>query len=272
MTMTLSHTIIPEDRMAYDQRPVQFMVTCLCDAFFDEAAVASVEVLERLGVEVVFPLDQTCCGQPAFNAGDWDSTRRVIRNMLDAFDDSSLIVVPSGSCVSMVLHGAQMAFEGYPEQARVRQLARQTWELVDFIVNGLDVRQWRGQHDGPIALHHSCHCRGTPSLPAATQLLESIDGIELVTYGEKEQCCGFGGAFSVSFPETSKKIGTLKLDHLLENRPKYIASLDTGCLLHLGGLLDRDGVETERRHVATILRDAMQNGPEGQAAGAEEKL
>ncbi len=270
MTTTLAHSITPEDRMTYDRRPVQFMVTCLCDAFFDEAAKASVEVLERLGVEVVFPPDQTCCGQPSFNAGDWDATRKVVRNMLKAFDESSLIVVPSGSCVSMVLHGAQMAFEGYPEQDRVRQLARRTWELTDFIVNGLGVTRWPGHHDGPIALHHSCHCRGTNSLPAATALLESIEGVELVEYGEKEQCCGFGGAFSVSFPETSKKIGALKLNHLLQNRPKYIASLDTGCLLHLGGLLDRDGVPTQRRHVAEILRDAVQR--EAGAWGAEEAL
>lgn len=259
MTTTLTRSIVPEDRFLYDRRPVQFMVTCLCDSFFDEAAKASVEILESLGVEISFPPDQTCCGQPSFNAGDWDATRRVIRNMIKAFDAESLIVVPSGSCTSMILHGAQMAFEGYPEQERVRMLARQTWELTDFIVSGLGVKTWPGHHDGPIALHESCHGRGTQSINAAKQLLGSIEGVELVDYGEREQCCGFGGAFSVSFPETSKKVGWLKVRHLLENKPKYLASLDTGCLLHLGGLLDRDGVSVERRHVAEILRDALQN-------------
>lgn len=259
MTTTVARSIVPEDRMTYDGQPVQFMVTCLCDAFFDEAAKASVEVLEHLGVEVLFPPDQTCCGQPSFNAGDWGATRKVVRNMLSAFAPNALIIVPSGSCASMVLHGAQMAFEGQPEQAEVRDLARRTWEMTDFIVHGLGKTTWPGRHDGPIALHHSCHCRGTQSIEAATTLLESIDGVELVGYGEKEQCCGFGGAFSVSFPETSKRVGQLKVKHLTENAPKYIASLDTGCLLHLGGLLDRDGIAVERRHVAQILRDALNN-------------
>lgn len=252
-----ARSIVPEDRMAYDHRPVQLMITCLCDAFFDEAAKASVEVLEHLGVKVAFPVDQTCCGQPAFNSGDWEAARKVLRHMFSVFDESSLIVVPSGSCASMVFHGAQMAFEGRPEGARARQLARQTWELADFIVNGLGVSAWPGHYDGPVALHHSCHCRGTRSIEAATALLASIEGLELADYGEREQCCGFGGAFSVGFPETSRKVGTLKIRHLLENRPKYLASVDAGCLLHLGGLLDRDGHPLERRHLAEILRDAL---------------
>ena len=259
MTATLAHSIVPADRLPYDGRPVRFMVTCLCDAFFDEAARAAVEVLEHLGVEVDFPPDQTCCGQPAFNAGDWEAARKVVRSMLAAFEGEGAIVVPSGSCVSMVLHGAPMAFEGRPEAEQVHELARRTWELADFIVHGLGVTAWPGHHDGPVALHHSCHCRGTRSVEAARTLLASIEGLELVDYAEREQCCGFGGAFSVSFPETSKRVGHLKMQHLLENAPRYVASLDTGCLLHLGGLMDREGVSVERRHVAQILRDALKN-------------
>ena len=255
----MSVSIIPEGRMTYNGgRPVQLMATCLCDAFFDSAAQASVEILEGLGVSVVFPPDQTCCGQPSFNAGDWEATRRVLRSTLRAFDPHLPIVVPSGSCASMIFHGAQLAFEGTGEEAEIRRLAGQTWELADFIVHGLGVGTWKGALPAKAVLHHSCHCRGTESLAAATALLTSIDGLQLVDYGELEQCCGFGGAFSVSFPETSRAMGSLKLEHLLANHPEYLISLDSGCLLHLGGILDRESTSIQRRHFAEILQMSAQ--------------
>ena len=233
------------------------MATCLCDTFFDDVAIATVQVLEHLGCKVVFPADQTCCGQPAFNAGDWPVARRVIRSMRKAFDERVPIVTPSGSCASMLLHGLALAFEGEPDCDDALRLTHQTWELCDFIVHGLGVRTWPGQLDGKLAFHRSCHCRGTPSADAAVMLLSSIEGVEVVEPAEPEQCCGFGGAFSVSFPTVSKEVGRVKLKHVAATEPDALVSPDMGCLLHLGGLMDRSQTPFKRMHVAQVLRNAL---------------
>ncbi len=235
------------------------MGTCLCDAFFDDAARATVEVLEYLGCTVHFPEAQTCCAQPAFNAGDWAAARRVIRHTVGVFDGELPIVIPSGSCAHMVYHGYDLALEGEADADAAPRFARRTWELCDYIVNGLEVREWPGTYRKKIAFHRSCHTRGTRTAESALALLGSIDGLELCTFGEQEQCCGFGGTFSVAFPNISAKMGRIKLEHMRDGDPDAIAGSDMACLLHLGGILDREGVALPRVHIAQILRDALKS-------------
>jgi L-lactate dehydrogenase complex protein LldE len=233
------------------------MGTCLCDAFYSDAAIATVEILEHLGCQVSFPEGQTCCGQPAFNAGDWDSTRKVIRYTRTVFSGDEPIVLPSGSCKSMLDHGAQLAFEDQEDAAEQAGWSNRVWELCDYIVNGLGITSWPGSYKARISLHRSCHTRGSKSFESAVTLLSSIDGVELAEVGELEQCCGFGGTFSVSFPNVSKGMGELKVKHLMEPEPDVIASLDMACMLHFGGMMDREGITVPRIHVAQILRDSL---------------
>lgn len=232
------------------------MATCLCDAFFDDVAAATVEVLEGLGCEVVFPEGQTCCGQPAFNAGDWESSRSVLRHTLGVFAGEEPIVVPSGSCAAMTLHGAALALEREPELEQARAMARRTWELADFIVNGLGVTTWKGRFPGTVAFHRSCHTRGSNSAAAVESLVRSVEGTRLVEFGEAEQCCGFGGTFSVAFPHISGAMGMLKLDHIAEALADVVVSTDMGCLMQLSGLAKREGLPFKAAHVAQFLRDA----------------
>ena len=241
-------------------RKVQLMATCLCDAFYDDAAVATVQVLEHLGLTVEFPAGQTCCGQPAFNAGDWTASRRVVRHMVRTFRSELPVVVPSSSCAAMVYHGSLLAFEHEPDRPAVEQLARRTWELADFIVNGLGVVSWPGRFDANIAFHRSCHTRGSGSAEAAAKLMRSIAGVNLLEFGDAEQCCGFGGTFSVSFPYISAAMGRLKLQHLRAAQPQYLVGVDTSCLMHLSGLAQKEGQPVQHRHVAQVLRDALKNG------------
>jgi L-lactate dehydrogenase complex protein LldE len=236
---------------------VLFMATCLCDAFLDDAARATVEVLEHLGCEVVFPEDQTCCGQPAFNAGDWTAARRVARHGLRVFSDDLPVVIPSGSCARMVSHGAHLLFEGEPDHQAAQGLGQRSWELADFIVRGLGVTSWPGRLRARLAFHRSCHSRGTAYAEGALTLLRSIDGVELVEIGEAEQCCGFGGTFSVAFPHISRAVGDLKLDHVLALQPDALVSADGGCLLHLAGLAEKQGRPLRTLHLAQALRDAL---------------
>lgn len=238
-------------------KDIQLMATCLCDAFFDDVAQATVEILEHLGCTVEFPADQTCCGQPAFNAGDWDASRKVVRHTIDVFKGNKPVVVPSGSCAAMNFHGALLEFEKEKDLPEVEQLADRTWELADYIVNGLGITEWPGSFPAKIAFHRSCHSRGTPSGQASMTLLNSIDGLEVLPFGEAEQCCGFGGAFSVSFPNVSRAMGELKVNHVIESKPDLLVSGDMGCLLHLGGIIDKESKSLKRMHIAQVLRDAL---------------
>ncbi len=235
------------------------MATCLCDAFYDDVARATVEVLQHLGVEVGFPENQTCCGQPAFNSGDWKSSRKVARHTAEVFAGDLPVIVPSGSCAAMHFHGNRLQFEECPDGA-VESLANRTWELIDFIVNGLGIREWPGRFEKPtrLAFHRSCHLRGTGSGEAITSLLSTIANAEVVPFGQAEQCCGFGGTFSVTFPHISGRMGSLKLDHILEQHPDLLVSGDMSCLMHLTGLAQVQGRPVPHKHAVQVLRDTLQ--------------
>lgn len=251
--MSLLHT--PPNRPT--GKDIQLMTTCLCDAFYADVARATYEVLEHLGCQIEVPDAQTCCGQPAFNAGDWEVSRRVVRHTCGVFAGEKPIVVPSGSCAAMMFHGAPLEFEHEDGLDIVEGVAGRTWELCDFIVNGLGVTSWPGRFPKKVTVHRSCHLRGSNSAAAINTLLSSIDGLELLPFDEQEQCCGFGGTFSVSFPNISARMGQLKISKLIEPRPDIVAGGDMGCMIHLGGMMDKQGVTIERRHIAQILRDAL---------------
>ena len=238
---------------------IQLMSTCLCDAFYADTAQATVEVLEHLGCRIEFPEGQTCCGQPAFNSGDWDSARKVVRYTRGVFSGNDPILLPSGSCKSMLAHGAALAFEGEADASEQAIWSNRAWELCDYIVNALGIREWPGSFKARVSLHRSCHTRGGQSYESAVQLLSSIEGIEIAQVGELEQCCGFGGTFSVSHPTLSKGMGELKVKHLMEPQPDVVASLDMACMMHFGGMMDREKITVPRMHVAQILRDSLKN-------------
>ncbi len=238
---------------------VQLMATCLCDAFFAEAAQATVEVLEHAGCVVEFPPGQTCCGQPAFNGGDWPNSRKVVRHTLEVFRGDLPVIVPSGSCAAMVFHGSPLEFETEPDLPAVQQMAGRTWELFDFLVNGLDVSAWPGRFDARLAIHHSCHSRGTGTGDAIEQLLGSIAGVQLVEVTERDQCCGFGGTFSVTFPHISTAMGRIKIDRLLANEPDYVVSADLSCLMHQKGLAEKAARPMQVWHAAQVLAAALRN-------------
>ena len=238
---------------------VQLMATCLCDAFYDDVARATVEVLEYLGCTVEFPAGQTCCGQPAFNGGDWEASRKVVRHTVKTFAGDFPVIVPSGSCAAMMFHGALLEFEKEPDLPAVQAFARRTWELVDFIVNGLGIKTWPGRYDAVVAFHRSCHLRGSQSGEAATTLMSSIAGVTVAPFGEGEQCCGFGGTFSVTFPNISGAMGDLKLDHIRQANPSVLVSADMSCMMHLGGIAEKEGKPIKTQHVVQVLRDALKN-------------
>ncbi len=244
------------DREPLSARRAQLMITCLCDAFFDDAARAAMECLERAGCEVSCPPDQTCCGQAAYTSGDWEAFRQIVRHVARVFDGEGPIVVVSGSCAAAMFHEAPIAFAGESDLPAIRQLASRTWEFADFLVNGLCVRGWSGRFPARIAIHDSCHTRGTPTIPALRQLLENIEGVELLGFPDQDQCCGFGGVFSVSHPHISSAMGRQKVTNARSVSPDFVVSADMSCLMHQQGLARRQGLDYPVRHVAQVLRDA----------------
>jgi L-lactate dehydrogenase complex protein LldE len=153
-----------------------------------------------------------------------------------------------------------LEFEKEPDAAEVEALGRRTWELADFIVNGLGVTTWPGRYDARVAFHRSCHSRGTNSVSAALTLLKAVTGVQVVEFGEAEQCCGFGGTFSVTFPNISTAMGALKLDHVRAANPDVYVSGDMSCMMHLGGLATKEGKPIKTQHLAQVLRDALKGG------------
>jgi L-lactate dehydrogenase complex protein LldE len=159
-----------------------------------------------------------------------------------------------------MFHGALLEFEKEKDLPAVQAMAQRTWELADFIVHGLGVKTWPGRYDAKIAFHRACHTRGTKSSDAMLQLLGAVAGVTVLPFGESEQCCGFGGTFSVSFPNISSGMGDLKLDHIRAVSPDLLVSGDMSCMMHLGGLAQKEGKPIKTQHFVQILRDALKNG------------
>ncbi len=251
---------VPENRITGNK--VNFMATCLCDAIFADAAKSAVEILKKFGCEVYLPENQTCCGQPAFNSGDFASARKVIMHTIDAFSGNDYpVVVPSGSCAAMLFESSLIAFKDAdePTKQKVQAFANRVWELNDFLVNALGVEKIGGSLKAKIAVHNSCHTRGTGTIEAMKKLLLSIEGVELVDFNS-EDCCGFGGTFSVVFPQLSAEMGERKVRNITSAKPDIITAADTSCLLHQRGIAGRLGIDYPCQHVCQIFYKAMKNG------------
>jgi L-lactate dehydrogenase complex protein LldE len=230
-------------------------VTCLVDQFYPQVGVSMVKVLDRLGVELSFPADQTCCGQPAYNTGFAQEARSLAERFLDIFDKSEYVVSPSGSCSSMVRVFYPELFKNEPALLRrSRSLAARTFELSEFLVNVVGVADVGAVYEGKVALHQSCHLLRELGARTETQrLLEAVRGIELVELDRAETCCGFGGLFSIKFPDISGGILQDKIDSLRQSGAQVVVANDTGCLMHIAGGLSRQRIPIKTMHLAELL-------------------
>jgi len=250
--------IIPTSRLN-PGGTAHLMLTCLCDAFYPKAAMATVRCLEHRGYKVAFESEQTCCSQPAFNSGDWKAARKVARHVLKVFGKADLLVSPSGSCTAMIRWGFPQLFRGEPELKEAIALGQKTWELAEFLAIHEKLTAWPGKWPGRVALHKSCHLRELQPNRGAEELLGSLEGLELAPLRTPEQCCGFGGAFTVNFPWTSHEMGSSKLADLGRETPDVIASTDMGCVMHLDGIAARNPTKGPRMcHFAEILAESLE--------------
>jgi L-lactate dehydrogenase complex protein LldE len=230
------------------------MRTCLADLAAPSVWRAARTALERAGVEVAVPQGQTCCGQPGWSAGHPDEARPVARRALRAFRGDDPVVVPSGSCAAMVTHGYPELFAGQPEEQEARDMAARTVELSQFLArHGLRPKP-RGS--GSVTYHDSCHMLrilGERESPRA--VLAGVEGLELREMRDTAVCCGFGGTFSINFPEVSGHLGDDKARNAAESGADELVACDLSCLLHIAGRAHRTGVPLRARHLAEVLAE-----------------
>lgn len=232
---------------------VYFFGTCLVDVFYPEAGLAAIRLLEREGVRVIYPQDQTCCGQPAFNSGYHEDARAVARAQMALFPGDLPIVVPSGSCASMMKHHYAALFEG-DEQRGAVAFGDRIHELTQFLTAVLGVRlQDRGE-PVRVAWHASCHAmREMGVADEAKSLVRQLANVELAELSRERECCGFGGTFAVRMPEISAAMVADKANDVLATGASELLSADCGCLLNISGALDASGRPLRARHVAEFL-------------------
>ena len=241
---------------------VALFVTCLADHYFAEAAADTVRLLRHLGCEVSFPAAQTCCGQPAYNAGRHGEARRMAEHALDVFEGTDAVVLPSGSCATMVKKFYPRLVGG-PAMA----LADRTWDLAEFIVHGLGVTELGdGLKGRRLAVHQGCHALRELRLETEPAMLLEGAGAEVVSWDAQDECCGFGGLFSVKMTAVSAAMADRKLDTL--PGVDWVVSGDGGCMLHLDGRNRARGTGIEFVHLATALWRGVTGDAHATAAAA----
>ena len=233
---------------------LSLMITCLGDVLRPSAGEATVRLLRRLGHEVDFPQDQTCCGQPFFNSGFEDLAREQARQTVRVFDHGRPVVTPSGSCAAMVkVEYPQLLAEDDEWGPRARDLASRTFELADLLVNQLRVLDVGAKFEGTLTYHYACHLRGLGMTNEGEQLLAHVEGATYVPLPRQDQCCGFGGSFAVRYPSISTAMVSDKVACIVQTQARAVVSTDTGCLMNIGGRLRRLGHPTTVLHLAELL-------------------
>lgn len=233
---------------------VYVFATCLVDLLYPDAGLAAMQLLRREGIRVLFPRDQTCCGQPAYNAGYRGDALAVARAQLDSLARDIPVVVPSGSCAGMIRTHWPELFAGDPDEDRARAVASRTFELTEFLVDVLAVRLDDLGEPVRVAVHTSCSARR--ELGVATRidtLLAQLERVEVRPHAHPAECCGFGGTFAVKLADVSGAMVSDKTEALCASGASVVVSQDCGCLMNIGGALDRQGQDMQTRHIAQFL-------------------
>jgi L-lactate dehydrogenase complex protein LldE len=254
--------------MSQSKPRVALFVTCLVDLYRPSVGFAAIRLLEQAGCHVEVPPVQTCCGQPAFNAGDRATARDLARNLVDAFAGYDHVVAPSGSCTGMIAHHFPSLFDDDPQyRAKAADLAVRTHELVSFLRDVMGVQKVDARFDGTVTYHDSCaglREMGIKAQPRA--LLGSVAGLALAEMADPEICCGFGGTFCVKYPDISTRMVTDKCRDIAATGADTLLAGDMGCLLNMAGRLKREGSPVQVRHVAEVLADMTRDvAPIGEA-------
>ena len=247
---------------------VSLFIPCFVDQFSPQVGLDVVSVLRRIGCEVDFPEAQTCCGQPAFNTGYWDEARPLAERFVRIFGSAEVVVSPSGSCATMVKVFYPELLAETPLHDEAVKLGQRVHEFTQFLVNVAKVTDVGASFPHKVTIHDSCHgLRELHLKQEPRALLKKVRGLELVDLPYGEECCGFGGAFSVKYPMISAAMGDTKAGNIEKSGAEYVTAADPSCLMHLDGILRRKKSQARTIHVASILAQTTAAGEKASVAG-----
>lgn len=233
---------------------VQLFIPCFVDQLYPETGMNMVKVLEKLGCKVSYNAKQTCCGQPAFNAGYWNESRSVAKKFLNDFQGEEYIVAPSGSCTGFVRNYYERLFESTGEHIASNKVKKRLYEFTEFLVDVLKVTDIGAHFEGKATYHDACaSLRECGIKKGPRELLSHVKGLELIEMKECETCCGFGGTFAVKYEPISIGMAQTKVSSALETGAKYMISTDVSCLMHLQGYIDKNNFPLKTLHIADVL-------------------
>jgi L-lactate dehydrogenase complex protein LldE len=233
---------------------VQLFIPCFIDQLYPQVAFNTVKILEKAGCTVSYNTQQTCCGQPAFNAGFWGESKDVCTKFVQDFDGADYIVSPSASCAGFVRNNYGKLFENNAYQSPAKKVATQIFELSEFLVKILNVTDLGASFNGKATYHDSCAGLRECNIKAEPRaLLSHVNGLELIEMNDNETCCGFGGSFAVKYDTISVAMADQKIDNAVATEAEYIISTDMSCLMHLDGRINHNGQSIKVIHLADIL-------------------
>ena len=237
---------------------VHIFIPCFVDQLYPQVAFNMVKVLERVGCNVIYNPNQTCCGQPAFNAGYWQESKDVCNKFISDFNTAEYVVAPSASCVGFIRNYYPKVFDKASNSKEANAIGKKVFEFSDFLVNVLKIEDVNASFNGKATYHDSCaalrecHLKQEPR-----KLLSNVKGLELLEMNDVETCCGFGGSFAVKFEPISVAMADQKITHAEETQAEYIISTDMSCLMHLEGRLKNSGSNLKVLHLADVLANDL---------------
>ena len=234
---------------------VQLFIPCFVDQLYPQTAFNMVKVLEKACCEVVYNTNQTCCGQPAFNAGFWDEAKAVCSKFLKDFEGDDYIVAPSASCAGFVRNYYPTVFDKHsPEDEKVKSTGKRIYEFTEFLTEVLEIEHFGAELNALATYHDSCAALRECNIKTGPRkLLSNVKGLQLTEMNDVETCCGFGGTFAVKFDAISIAMADQKVNNALDTKAEYIISTDLSCLMHLDGFIKGKNLSLKTMHIADVL-------------------
>lgn len=233
---------------------VQVFIPCFIDQLYPQTGFNTIKVLERAGCTVTYNPSQTCCGQPAFNAGYWGESREVCNKFLNDTAEAEYVIMPSASCAGFVRNYYPTIYDKSSTPGVTKGLQEKIFELSDFLINVLKIDDLGASLNGKATYHHSCAAlRECKLKQEPLQLLSKVKGLELIELPEEETCCGFGGTFAVKFEGISTAMGDQKMDNVKKTGAEFLISTDMSCLMHINGVAEKSSISVKALHLADVL-------------------
>jgi len=238
---------------------VQIFIPCFVDQLYPQTAFNMVKVLEKAACDVSYNTNQTCCGQPAFNAGFWDEAREVAAKFIKDFEGMDYIVAPSASCVGFVRNYYSKLFENSSLHNHVKDLSKRIYEFSEFLTDVLKIKNFGAKLNGKATYHDSCAAlRECKIKESPRKLLSYVKGLQLIEMNDNETCCGFGGTFAVKFEPISISMADQKVNNALATGAEYIISTDLSCLMHIDGYIKNKNLSLKTMHIADVLANGWE--------------